>query len=116
MKEIHKIQAEINGIPVIVLVDDREAYSFVTTTFIKGWNLKVKRSFPCKIASPNGLIIEQVRNFPISINNLIISFSMDMVSNHLPMIVLGKDWLKFVKARHTFRSEVLEINYQRMTT
>ena len=51
MKEIHKIQVEINGIPVIALVDDREAYSFVTTTFIKRWNLKVKRSFSCKIAS-----------------------------------------------------------------
>ena len=55
MKEIHKIQVEINGIPIIALVDDREAYSFVTTTFIKGWNLKVKRSFSCKIASSNGL-------------------------------------------------------------
>ena len=98
MKEIHKIQAEINGIPVIVLVDDREAYSFVTTTFIKGWNLKVKRLFSCKIASPNGLIIRQIWDFPISINNLTISFSMDMVLNHLPIIVLGKNWLKFVKA------------------
>ena len=55
MKEIHKIQVEINGIPVIALVDNREAYSFVITTFIKRWNLKVKRSFPCKIASSNGL-------------------------------------------------------------
>ena len=116
MKEIHKIQADINGIPVIVLVDDREAYSFVTTTFIKGWNLKVKRSFPCKIASSNGLIIGQVQNFPISINNLTISFSMDMVSNHLPIIMLGKDWLKFVKARHILLSKALEINYQRRRT
>jgi hypothetical protein len=116
MKEIHKIQVKINGIPVIALVDDREAYSFVTTTFIKGWNLKVKRSFPCKITSPNGLIIGQAKNFPISINNLTIPFSMDMVSNHLPIIMLGKDWLKFVKARHTPLSEALEINYQRIRT
>ena len=69
MKEIHKIQVEINGIPVIALVDDREAYSFVTTTFIKEWNLKVKKSFPCRIASSNGLIIGRAQNFPISINN-----------------------------------------------
>ena len=116
MKEIHKIQVEINGIPIIALVDDREAYSFVTTTFIKRWNLKVKRSFPCKIASSNGLIIGQAKNFPISINNLIIPFSMDMVSNHLPIIMLDKDWLKFVKARHTPLSEALEINYQRIRT
>ena len=116
MKEIYKIQVKINGIPVIALVDNREAYSFVTTTFIKCWNLKVKRSFPCKITSPNGLIIGQAKNFPISINNLTIPFSMDMVSNHLPIIMLGKDWLKFIKARHTPLSEALEINYQRMRT
>ena len=35
MKEIHKMQVEINGIPVIALVDDQEAYGFVTTTFIR---------------------------------------------------------------------------------
>jgi len=41
---------------------------------------------------------------------------MDMVSNHLPIIMLDKDWLKFVKARHTPLSEALEINYQRIRT
>jgi len=41
---------------------------------------------------------------------------MDMVSNHLPIIMLDKDWLKFVKARHTSLSEALEINYQRIRT
>ena len=41
---------------------------------------------------------------------------MDMVSNHLPIIMLDKDQLKFVKARHTPLSEALEINYQRIRT
>jgi len=57
MKGIHKIQVEIKGIPTLVLVDEREPYSLITTAFIKERNLKVKRSFPCKMPSSNGLII-----------------------------------------------------------
>lgn len=113
MKEIHKIQAKINGIPTIILVDDREQYSFVTTALIRRLNLKVKRSYACKVKSPNGLIIGQAQHFSFSINDLPMSFSMDIIANkELPIIMLGKDWLKSVKARHTFRNNVLEINYK----
>ena len=31
MKGIHKIQVEIKGIPTLVLVDEREPYSLITT-------------------------------------------------------------------------------------
>ena len=63
--------------------------------------------------SSNGLIIGQAQDFPLSINGVNMSFSMDIVLNkRVPVIMLGKDWLKYMHARHKPKLNSLEIRHK----
>ena len=88
----YKIQIEIDGVSTIALIDKREPYSFMTTPFARALNFKPKR---CNSTGP---IIGRVPCFSFSVNNKEMSFSMDVLSNEeIPILMLGKDWLKMVK-------------------
>src|SRR5271170_5403664 len=117
MKGIYKIHVKINGISTIALIDEREPYSFITTAFAKAWNLKVKKPFKSKLPDP---IIGRVPRFSFSVNRLMMTFSIEVLVNKfnpmMPIMMLGRDWLEFVKAHYTPFSEVLEINYKWNTT
>ena len=101
MFKVYVITVKIFGNKYEVFIDKNEKRSYVTNTFVlENWT----RSKDYIVIEENG--IATVEGLPLSCRKAKIYSSFDIRKDNIPMIVLGRDWLRNVNAHNSKRESI----------
>ena len=108
MSDIYIIKVKVFDQIFNIFIDKTEDKSWITTAFLRSLDKRKLKSISIECDS-NGSF--EISNFSFSINYVKMKFSLKIIQEEIPMIVLGKDWLRNVKATFLKRKHILEILY-----
>ena len=95
---MYTVDAKINGKEIVIILDPRGYYSVITTGLLEALkcyhnNIKFKKSqIILSGESVNSLGI--IKNFEFTLRYNLLNYTMHIIENELPVIILGGDWCK----------------------
>lgn len=114
---MYTVDAKINGKEIVIVLDPRGYYSVITTGLLEALNcyhdnIKFKKSqIILSGESVNSLGI--IKNFEFTLGYNLLNYTMHIIEDELPAIILGGDWCEKFCARINTQQTNMKFVYSR---
>lgn len=107
--------ANIDGIPITLIIDSGASGSVVSKSFLDDHNLKIERPSTVTMTNINGVRsvpLGAIDNFPITIGTATIPIKVDVTESTTYSVIAGNDWLRLVQATIDYSTASLTIRHE----
>jgi hypothetical protein len=104
--------ANINGIPITLIVDSGASSSVVSKVFLDDHNIHIERPSTVTMTNINGIKttpLGAIDNFPITVGTITTPIKVDVTDAKTYSVIVGNDWLMQVKATIDYATANLTI-------
>src|SRR2546429_4270635 len=100
---MYTVDAKINGKEIVIVLDPRGYYSVITTGLLEALkcyydNIKFKKS-QIILSGENVNSLGIIKNFEFTLGYNLLNYTMHIIENELPAIILGGNWCEKFYAR-----------------
>src|SRR4051812_47915613 len=98
MASMYTVYVKINGKEIAIIIDSKEYYSVITTGLLEALNcyhdnIKFKKS-QIILSGENIKSLGIIKNFEFTLGSNLLNYTMHIIEDELPEIILGGDWCK----------------------
>jgi hypothetical protein len=104
--------ANINGIPITLIIDSGASSSVVSKAFLDDHNIHIERPSTVTMTNINGIKttpLGAIDNFPITVGTITTPIKVDVTDAKTYSVIAGNDWLMQVKATIDYSTANLTI-------